>query len=100
MVSRPPEASVMPLGENEETEPGLNVAIFSLVSTSHSLTVPSYPPPAEASVVPSEENTTEYTEPVCLNVAIFSLVAIFHSLIVPSSAPEASICHWEKMIQK
>ena len=68
----------------------MSVAISVLVSTFHSLIVPSNDP--LASIVPFVLNATNITLLLCpLSVAISVLVSTFHSLIVPSNDPLASI---------
>ena len=99
MLSAAPKASSVLSGENAT---GVNhpsrmaascppsVAIFSLVATSHTLTIPSQAP--EARIVPSGENATETTSSACpLKVAIFSFVATSHSFTSPPPSPEARI---------
>ena len=49
-------------------------------------------PPADASSMPSAENATEWTGPVCTSMEALSLpVAASHSLTVPSMLPEARV---------
>ena len=46
----------------------------------------------EASIVPSGENATDRTHPVCPSrEAIFSLVSGFHSRTPPDADPETSV---------
>ena len=86
------EASSKPLGEyNTSTIKSVcssSVAIFSFVSTSHSMTVPLKVPVASSE--PLGEKATELSESVCpSNVAIFSSVSIFHNLTLRSRVTEA-----------
>ena len=93
----PAEARVSPLGGENDTERTsllcpLNMATRACVAASHSLTVGSDHPPAEARSPPSGKNATEATQPVCpSSVATSVSVATSHSRTVPSLNPDTSL---------
>ena len=85
-----------PWGEENDTERTsllcpLNMATCACVAASHSRTVGSPHPPAEARSPPSGENATDVTRSVCpSSLAVSVWVATSHSRTVPSSNPETS----------